>query len=224
MGQYQAASMSTTKTTTGPTTTSGICSACRQVSTLHCICRSPAEKSCVRGTFTKPSLLPQSGGSVTLSLGGLLVSVALRLRMSDLSLEGRPRSLARGVGANMRATRAWQSVASAAQVAKVWLAKRQASMTLTPFARFAARVFARIATRLAPPVRVLAKGNSFQDRVFNIEVEDAHCYFANGSLVSNCEAGQYLVMGGGEGKAVTTKSTPQDKKQAIAFRARERYN
>ena len=39
-----------------------------------------------------------------------------------------------------------------------------------------------------------------------------------------CEAGQYLVMGGGEGKAVTTKSTPQDKKQAIAFRARERYN
>jgi hypothetical protein len=31
-------------------------------------------------------------------------------------------------------------------------------------------------------------------------------------------------MGGGEGKAVTTKSTPQDKKQAIAFRARERYN
>lgn len=39
-----------------------------------------------------------------------------------------------------------------------------------------------------------------------------------------CEAGQYLVMGGGEGKAVTTKGTPGEQKKALAFRARERYN
>jgi hypothetical protein len=30
--------------------------------------------------------------------------------------------------------------------------------------------------------------------VYNIEVEDAHCYYANGVLVSNCEAGQYTDM------------------------------
>lgn len=30
--------------------------------------------------------------------------------------------------------------------------------------------------------------------VYNIEVETAHCYYANGVLVSNCEAGQYTDM------------------------------
>jgi hypothetical protein len=30
--------------------------------------------------------------------------------------------------------------------------------------------------------------------VYNIEVETAHCYYANGVLVSNCEAGQYADM------------------------------
>ena len=30
--------------------------------------------------------------------------------------------------------------------------------------------------------------------VYNIEVEDARCYYANGVLVSNCEAGQYADM------------------------------
>lgn len=30
-----------------------------------------------------------------------------------------------------------------------------------------------------------------EEIVYNIEVEEAHCYYANGILVSNCEAGQY---------------------------------
>lgn len=45
------------------------------------------------------------------------------------------------------------------------------------------------------PVRglVVEKSNRVQN-VYNIEVETAHCYYANGVLVSNCEAGQYADM------------------------------
>jgi hypothetical protein len=39
-----------------------------------------------------------------------------------------------------------------------------------------------------------------------------------------CEAGQYMVMGGGEGRAVTTKEQPEMQKQTVQFRARPRYN
>ena len=31
--------------------------------------------------------------------------------------------------------------------------------------------------------------------MFNIEAEEAHCYYVDGLLVSNCEAWQYLCMG-----------------------------
>lgn len=36
--------------------------------------------------------------------------------------------------------------------------------------------------------------------VYDIEVEEAHVFYAGGVLVHNCDAGQYMVLGGGEGK------------------------
>jgi hypothetical protein len=39
-------------------------------------------------------------------------------------------------------------------------------------------------------------------RVYNITVAEAHCYFAEGLLVSNCDALQYLLLGAGEGRAM----------------------
>lgn len=38
-----------------------------------------------------------------------------------------------------------------------------------------------------------------------------------------CEAGQYLVMGGGEGQAVTTTTRPDEAAQSLAFQNRRRY-
>ena len=38
--------------------------------------------------------------------------------------------------------------------------------------------------------------------VYNITVDEAHCYFAEGVLVSNCDAAQYCALGMGEGKRV----------------------
>lgn len=39
-----------------------------------------------------------------------------------------------------------------------------------------------------------------------------------------CEAGQYMVMGGGEGQAVTTKTMPDQAQQVAAFKVRTRFN
>lgn len=40
--------------------------------------------------------------------------------------------------------------------------------------------------------------------VYSIEVDDAHCYYANGVLVSNCEAGEYGLQQSGEGVQAVT--------------------
>lgn len=73
------------------------------------------------------------------------------------------------------------------------------------------------------PVRVLAAGNSHVATVFNIEVEDAHAYYAAGLLVSNCEAGQYLVLGAGEGVRVMSSTTTDRKMEVEAFRRKMGY-
>jgi hypothetical protein len=84
----------------------------------------------------------------------------------------------------------------------------QVSTTRIVFALFVSKTFELIATRLKKPVRVIALGERYQGRVYNVEVQEAHSYYANNALVSNCEAGQYLMMGAGEGRAIIVK--PRD--------------
>ena len=50
--------------------------------------------------------------------------------------------------------------------------------------------------------------------VYNIEVEDAHCYYANGHLVSNCEALQYVMIESGSNP---TLSAAQQKNPTQPF-------
>ncbi len=42
--------------------------------------------------------------------------------------------------------------------------------------------------------------------VYNLTVDEVHCYYAGGILVSNCEAGQYLMLGAGEANTVLRRS------------------
>ena len=43
-------------------------------------------------------------------------------------------------------------------------------------------------------VRLIARDVRAPARVYNITVDDAHCYYANGMLVSNCDALQYMCL------------------------------
>lgn len=63
---------------------------------------------------------------------------------------------------------------------------------------FAALGSMQTAIRRNAPVRLTARSACFPGHVYSIEVDDAHCYYANGLLVSNCDALQYLLLGGGE--------------------------
>ena len=67
---------------------------------------------------------------------------------------------------------------------------------------------ASVATACGKAVRVLAKRSCGRALVHNVEIADAHSYYAGGLLVSNCEAGENMLLGGGEGKAVTMGSQP----------------
>lgn len=57
-----------------------------------------------------------------------------------------------------------------------------------------------IATARRRRVRASAVATRRRERVYNITVAHAHCYYAGGILVSNCEAAMYACLGGGEGQ------------------------
>ena len=64
---------------------------------------------------------------------------------------------------------------------------------------------------------MLAVRNSHSERVFNVTVTEAHCYYAGGVLVSNCDALQYLAIGEGEDR--TALSGGQQRRVTLPFRS-----
>ncbi len=56
---------------------------------------------------------------------------------------------------------------------------------------------------------VVRENYSPKSSVYNITVAEAHCYYANGILVSNCEAGGYLMIGAGEGDRLIETTGPK---------------
>ncbi len=77
-------------------------------------------------------------------------------------------------------------------------AARVVSTTNAGAARAAARAFWLTATAVSGSVRVVAASPLESAVVFNIEVEDAHSYFAEGIAAKNCEALEYALVGEGE--------------------------
>lgn len=110
-------------------------------------------------------------------------------------LFGRLRSLRASANAVARATSGTSRavIESFAPLrASLRSAAHQAWMTRIAPVAFAAAFSALTGILGRGRVRMRALGSSSQrQRVFNVEVEGAHCYFANGILVSNCESGQY---------------------------------
>jgi hypothetical protein len=62
-------------------------------------------------------------------------------------------------------------------------------------------------------LRVVASRRLGAGRVFNLQVDVAHCYYAGGVLVSNCEAGQYLMLGSGEGRSLVRPKSRGDRQR-----------
>jgi hypothetical protein len=83
---------------------------------------------------------------------------------------------------------------------RAWRVRLPASMMWRENALHAAQNFKPINTAGPKPVRIIAREWLQPDCVYNITVNEAHCYFANGALVSNCDALQYLCLGLGEGR------------------------
>jgi hypothetical protein len=110
------------------------------------------------------------------------------------------RSFAFGAGKNTKARHETASAASALCRARGWLARHLALTTKTASASSAGPPFAQTDTLGRPTVRIIARGLSRRESVYNITVEDVHCYYAEGALVSNCDALQYLVLGLGDGR------------------------
>ena len=77
-------------------------------------------------------------------------------------------------------------------------------MTLTARAAYAVVCFALIGIRRSRAAKIIAKREAGEAEVFCIEIEDAHCYYANGVLVSNCDAHQYMCLAMGEGHALVS--------------------
>jgi hypothetical protein len=57
----------------------------------------------------------------------------------------------------------------------------------------ALREYAPLAEQTSSPVRVQAVSEAGRGTVYNLSVSDAHEYFANGVLVSNCDALRYII-------------------------------
>jgi len=70
-----------------------------------------------------------------------------------------------------------------------WLIVASEALTMLRRTALSAVAFSlRIALSLQKPVRVVAVKDGPSKTVYNLTVEDAHCYYANGVLVSNCDA------------------------------------
>lgn len=83
---------------------------------------------------------------------------------------------------------------TAARLASLLRAALVGMMTRSARVLSAAARFAAVNTGARAPVRVAAASGLRQEVVYNIEVADAHAYYAEGVLVSNCESLEYAMM------------------------------
>ena len=118
-----------------------------------------------------------------------------------------PFSTVSSVAVNTRRSSSMQSAGSVRQIAKRHHGARPAWMMKIGRAAYAGLRFALTNTLGRRRAHVVALERLPPAVVYNIEVEDAHCYFAERILVSNCEATQYLALG-----ATTTDLKPREEK------------
>lgn len=109
---------------------------------------------------------------------------------------------------------------------RAWREKLKELTTSTRIASSVVRAFARINTmgekRAAAVAKVALFRLSDPIRVYDLTVDEAHCFYAHGVLVHNCaDAFGYMVIGGGESRAMVGLS-PHTRSEPINVRTGRR--
>ncbi len=161
-------------------------------------------------------LLPQQQ-SVAPIRSGRHQSPLLQVRLSSQSLHQSQNSglSVYSAAANMKSMRNIESAASVLRRAGLRLGSRLASMMKLVFVRNANLNSGAIDTKKIGSAAGIARALPRQERVFNITVDKAHCYYANGVLVSNCDALQYMMLGAGEGDALSGRVRGADARPKV---------
>lgn len=99
------------------------------------------------------------------------------------------------------------SEASVRCLVRAWPAKPAALMTSIKNALFAVQRFAQTSTTEEKPATAVAAVDLLRlvdpIRVYDLTVDEAHCFYAQGILVHNCaDALQYMLVGAGEGRTM----------------------
>lgn len=202
---YRTAMSSTTRTGTQAITIWKISNAFQPRSTRGFTWRRLNAGLHLRGTYSAPLLRPPTGAENIRTAPRQSPSAArLVSSLTSPSLAG-PHCAATTAAASTKDLPIFERTGADSARSVVfkrpeWLAATIMKIASVPFV---ATLFRSIGTIFGRRVRVIAKGNLDRALVYNISVAEAHCYYACGILVSNCEALENLLLGGGEGAAVT---------------------
>ena len=198
-GRSRVGFTSTTLTVIKPIARLRISNFCWLVTTSLAICRAAIESRSLHSpSWLTPSLRLLSGARNTrrqlgLSLQKLLPPLPSPLpQMSPNTTAFSAASTSQARPLSAREPRRRSSTAPSVATTARWLTAGRVARTISSsLALFAARVFARIAISLPGRVHVVAVTNCGSAAVYNLTVNEAHCYYANGILVSNCDATIY---------------------------------
>lgn len=197
MGRYPQAVTSTILTTTGLITPSATCSA-KPLRSIFLNMGSSAHqtltslKKCAKLWTTSEHLLPLGTALQKESCG---TSSTLKMCGDN---KASPHLRAATANASTRGISVGPSRDSAPHRAKGWLAKLVALTTRHASAAYAARSSKQTNTsELKPAARLVGKKlyRAPGSRVYDLTVEDQHCFYAGGVLVGNCaDAFQYFCL------------------------------
>jgi hypothetical protein len=195
VGQYQAITTYTTKMKTKQTTISKISGALSHQSIFHFMQNNGTKETLFsqKKISTEQGTRLQSGMAVERVLSS---TKNLALYLGRASKKSHSNAL--GAARNTKVTPSTQGKAFVQCHAKVQLGKHQVSMTSIALVAFASQCLKliNIAKRKHVLRVVEVKRLAGQERVYDLTVDEAHCFYANGVLVSNCaDAEQYMALG-----------------------------
>jgi hypothetical protein len=192
-GQFPTATKSTTRTATAHTTPSAISNSSLVPSTPASTCSSESQPTQpeIAGRSTQPEKPPKRGTLPTPGGNGTASTPRAWLPRKSLWT-----SFARGVAKRTSATCATAPSFSALRLVRAWLARSLVWTTKPAPVPPAAASSAPIGTgEQKPAPRIVGKQRCLlPSAVYALTVDDVHVFYANGVLVSNCDAVQYLCM------------------------------
>jgi hypothetical protein len=205
MEKYHKTMIFTIKTLTRLIMPSATLSVCQEQNTIGCTCLEKKESKSQEKVLRSHSKQPTNGTEETPAKEESLHTKHNKLHFSN-GIQEILCQLANGVVKNMQSTHPLKVEAHSNSVRQTVILKvgKQAESTMrSGLVLFVGLLLKLTSTLKRKHVAGYARRKA---EVFNITVEDAHCYYANGYLVSNCDALAYLVDGVGGTRELISSS------------------